>query len=757
MPLHSRLMFSCLVLGFASTAAAKDDLNWVDREAMKELPEVLQRPIPVWCGGIYYNPRVGPRAETSDTIITADQTSASEDGLIEMSGDVLIEQPGSRVVTNSALFDRSSGKFEVDTPLRLESNQFTFLADSMSGQTSSRQVSLGNARYSLFGPGAHGSAEYIDQVSNLTSVFNGTYTTCPPGSNGWRLSGEQILLDRDKGWGEARNVVLRVRDVPLFYLPWITFPIDDRRKSGLLFPTISTSDSGGLDFSQPIYLNLHPQMDATIAPRYVDGRGAGLETEFRYLTPYGQGQVSYGVLFQDREFDDQDRELAAWRHDGSIGRWGLHVDMNYVSDDFYFKDLDTGLQVSSQTHLPRVGELRYYGQTWQALGRLQAWQTIDPTLSDDLHPYRRLPQLQLTGRPHLLGPLRLLWLSDVTAFDRSDKDTSNNPTGVRMHAQPALSARLENNWGYVEPRARLYHTRYQLDDGGPSGSEPSLNTWGASLDAGMFFERATNLFGRGYTQTLEPRVFVNKVAYEYQDDLPDFDAGELTFSYNTLFRENRYIGYDRIGDEEKIAVGLTSRFLRDDDGREQLRLRVGQGYYLDDRRVQLDGTGEDTADQTPAVADMRWNFGRDWYLYSEGQWDTSGGQRQRSTLRLGYNDRERRIFNLGFHDRPEDNLRQSEVAAIWPIHRNWRLIGRWMYDVENHRTQETLAGAEYRNCCWRVRLVSQRELYDDDGDGTLEPDSTVMLQIEMTGLGGFGGRVDSLLERSISGYRREYE
>ena len=204
-------------------------------------------------------------------------------------------------------------------------------------------------------------------------------------------------------------------------------------------------------------------------------------------------------------------------------------------------------------------------------------------------------------------------------------------------------------------------------------------------------------------------------------------------------------------------MGLTSRFLRDDDGREQLRLRVGQGYYLDDRRVQLDGTGEDTADQTPAVADMRWNFGRDWYLYSEGQWDTSGGQRQRSTLRLGYNDRERRIFNLGFHDRPEDNLRQSEVAAIWPIHRNWRLIGRWMYDVENHRTQETLAGAEYRNCCWRVRLVSQRELYDDDGDGTLEPDSTVMLQIEMTGLGGFGGRVDSLLERSISGYRREYE
>ncbi|HCQ37203.1 MAG TPA: LPS-assembly protein LptD [Alcanivorax sp.] len=757
MPLPSRLFLTGLALLLAGVAGADDDLNWVDRDTMTSLPPVQQRPIPVWCSGIYYNPSVGVPADQSDIIITADSTSLTEDGLINMDGEVLIERPGRRLTTQSALLDQSSGKFEVANSLRLETDQFTFIADGMSGQTQRREASLNRVRYALFGPGARGTAEHIDLVDNFTTIEQGTYTTCAPGSNGWELGGRQIRLDREKGWGEARDVTLRVKGMPLLWLPWITFPIDERRKTGLLFPTISTSDSGGVDLTQPIYINIHPQMDATIAPRHIDGRGSGVEGEFRYLSDLGQGRLSYGVLFNDSEFDGENRELAAWQHDGSVGRWALTSDVNYVSDDFYFKDLDTGLEVSSRTHLPRLGQARYFGRDWRALARLQSWQTIDPTLPDDQLPYRRLPQLQLSGDPELLGPVRGLWLSDVTAFDRSDKDTSNNPTGARVHLAPGLAVRMEESWGYVEPQARLYHNRYQLDDAETSASDATLSTWGASVDSGLFLERETNLFGRGYTQTLEPRLFINKLAYEQQDQLPNFDSGELTFSYNTLFRQNRFIGYDRFGDEEKASLGLTSRFLRNADGREQLRLRLGQGFYRGERKVQLDGEPPDDADQTPMVADMRWNFGHDWYLYTEGQWDTHANERQRSSVRLGYTDRERRVFNLAFHDRPADDIRQSEIATILPIHNNWRLVGRWLYDYENQRTLETLAGAEWRNCCWKIRLLSQRELTDEDGDTTLEADTTVLLQIQMTGLGGFGGRVDSLLERSIPGYRSEYD
>ncbi|MDX1804960.1 MAG: LPS assembly protein LptD, partial [Alcanivorax sp.] len=592
-----------------------------------------------------------------------------------------------------------------------------------------------------------------------TTISKGTYTTCAPDSNGWQLSGRHIFLDRDSGWGEASNIVMRVKGMPILWLPWITFPIDDRRKTGLLFPTFAIGDSGGLDITQPIYINIHPQMDATVAPRYIDGRGSGIDSEFRYLSHLGEGKVSYGVLFNDRKFNNRNREVARWNHNGNIGRWGLSTDVNYVSDDFYFKDLDTGLEVSSQTHLPLLGQAHYYGRTWDFLARLQSWQTIDPTLSNNALPYRRLPQLQLSGDPKLAGPLKALWLSDLTVFDISSSAT-NRPTGTRLHLAPALTLPLRTSWGYVEPRARVYHNRYQLDGAsGQTGNAPTLTTWGASLDSGLFFERPAKLFGQTYTQTLEPRLFINHVAYKDQSALPNFDTGERTFSYNTLFQENRFIGYDRIGDEDKASLGLTSRFLRDATGREQLRLRLGQGFYLRDRRVTLNRkrTENPTDTQTPVVGDARWNFGKDWYLYTEGQWDAEQNQRRRSSFQVGFNDRERRVFNVGYHERPEDNIRESEVSAILPIRNNWRLIGRWMYDLQNQRTLETIAGAEYRNCCLKVRMLSQRELVDNNGNGQLQPNSTFWLQIQLTGLGGFGGQVDSLLERSIPGYRREYE
>lgn len=762
MPLPKRLFLTSLIAILAGsfqagTAVAADNLNWVDREDMRALPPVYQRPIPLWCSGIYYNPGIGVPSENSDTIVTADHTSITQGGLIRMDGDVLIEKPGRRLSTQSATLDQSSGKFQIDSPLRLEGNQFTFLADGMSGQTTRGQASLYNVRYSLFGPQAHGTARYLDRINQFTTITRGTYTTCPPGHEGWLLRGRKIRIDEREGWGTARDVTLEIHNVPVFWLPWMTFPINDKRKTGLLFPTISSGDNGGLDITQPIYINIHPQMDATISPRYIDGRGAGLDTQFRYLTHYGHGEIDYGILFHDRKFHDENRELASWQHDGSVGRWAFTADVNYVSDPFYFKDLSTGLDVTSKTHLPRLGEVRYYGKEWFFLARLQSWQTIDPTLSDANLPYRRLPQLHLSGSPHIWGPVSATLVSDFTIFDRSDEGNVSYPTGMRTHLQPGLVAGWSRSWGYVRPSARLYYNQYQLDNAGASGSNPSMKTWGATLDSGLFFERDTFLFGRQYIQTLEPRLFINKVAYTDQHQLPDFDAGDRTFSYNTLFRKNRFVGYDRIGDEEKIALGITSRFLRDADGSEQLRLRLGQGFYADTRRVQLNGEPPDDSAQTPLVADMRWNFGQDWYLYSEGQWDTDINQRQRSTLRIGYNDDNRRIFNIGFHDRPADDLRESEIAAIWPISNHWRLIGRWLYDVEHNRSMETLAGAEWRNCCWKIRLISQRGLTDEDGDGTVEADSTIMLQIQLTGLGGFGGRIDSLLERSIPGYRSNYD
>ncbi len=754
MPLRPRrcLLMLCLL---SPALHAETDLNWVDEDAMQVLPAGQQRDIPGYCSGIYYNPAFSQSAESRDTVVTAKQSRLIENGVAELSGEVEIRQPTRILRAEQAQLDQASGDFSMSGDIRVEMPNLTFTADQLVGNTRRQQASLTNVNYALFDLHARGDADQISHEKMFTSIGRGSYTTCPPDSNTWLLSAANIELDQDKGWGEADNVVLRIQRVPVIWLPWITFPIDDRRKTGLLFPTVGSSDAGGVDVTAPLYLNLHPQFDATLAPRHIHGRGNGLESEFRYLTTFGEGEFNYAWLNRDRLFDYEDRTLGTWHHAGNRGRWFFNTDYNKVSDDFYFKDLDSGLQVAAQTQLPRLAQARYLGHTWQLLARLQAWQTIDPLLPEADLPYQRLPQVKLTGDPTLLGPIKMEWLSDYSYFDRDANLPTDDVLGQRVHAQPAIAMRLENSWGYIQPRARLYYTGYDLSENGVDPDQtPEVHTWGYNLDAGMVFERM--IADSTFIQTLEPRIFFNRVDFAEQSTLPLFDSDELTPSYAALFRENRFTGYDRIGDEESTTLAVSSRFLDPQSGEETLRLRIAQKLYSSDRLVQIDG-GTETDETSPLISEANMRLGEDWHVEVFNHWNSSLDKRELNGARVSFADNARRLFNLGITDRPRDDILQGELAAVVPVHSQWSLVGRWFYDIDRERSLETLSGFEYRDCCWGLRMVTVRELTDGDGDGELDAETSWMIQIVLNGLGGFGGRIDSLLERSIPGYRSPHE
>ena len=159
-------------------------------------------------------------------------------------------------------------------------------------------------------------------------------------------------------------------------------------------------------------------------------------------------------------------------------------------------------------------------------------------------------------------------------------------------------------------------------------------------------------------------------------------------------------------------------------------------------------------EQSPVIADATLQLDQRWSLFAETQWNSEQNRREQNGLRVGYSDRSRLYLHAGYQYRPIDDIRQTELAAMVPVHRNWSLIGRWLHDLGERRSLETISGLEYRDCCWRIRLINLRELSDRDGDTTLDAERTTLLQIQMVGLGGFGGTVDTLLERGIPGYRR---
>ena len=760
MPLR-RFLPLLLLAACAPGQAEQASMHWLDRDAAAALPESIRPEIKPWCEGTWFNPLFATPAETTDTVITAARSSLTPKGLVWLQGDVQIRQPERLLTASEARLDQASGDFTLSGDIEVQTPLLTLQADSFTGNTNTRQASLSGTRYALFDLPARGTAEGLEQDGEQIFISSGSYTSCPPTSDAWMLSADNIELDRETGWGEARDVVLRVQKVPVIWIPWITFPIDDRRKTGLLFPSFTTSDENGIDVSQPIYLNLHPQLDATVAPRHVEKRGSGGELETRYLAGVGEGSVSFGGIAGDRLFDDQDRKVARWQHDGRVDNWRLTSDVNYVSDDFFFKDLDTGLEITSRTHLQREGEARWYGEHWTFFGRVQSFQTIDPNIADANLPYRRLPQLNLRGEQPLAGPVYAELDTDLTRFSRNVDAAGEDVIGDRGHAAPGLGIKWENAWAFLNPSMRVYHTGYRLDgDDAPADDSPDTTVPGASLHGGIYLERFSDWFGQRQMQTLEPELFVNYIGHEDQSALPVFDSSLRSLSWSSLFTANRFAGYDRIGDDYSTTAGLTSRFISPDSGQEWLRLRTAQRRYFRDRRVQLSGAAPDQADFSPLLSDLSLRINQLFTLFAENQWDTVANKRVANRGRLSASDGKRYV-HASIIQRAEtspgadDEVLQGELAALAPVHNHWNLVGRWLYDVDNSRSLETLAGLEYRSCCWRTSLLGQRQLVDRDGDGDLESDNSILFQIQLTGLGGFGDRIDTLLERSIPNYRRE--
>lgn len=750
---------SWIIVASLPMAATAGDLGWVTREQMQALPTDIQQPIPEWCNGTYFSPELAAPTDSDNTIIEADRSSYTQDGEASLSGNVVIRQPGRKMTADQATINQTTGDFTLDGDIKVTGVNESFTANHLTGNTKRQHNDLDQVRYSMYSQNAHGDATRVKRDGDITHITNGSYTTCEPSQDGWKLSANKIRLDKKKGWGTARHIKLKVKDIPILYLPWMNFPIDDRRKTGLLFPSFTRSSYGGFNYTQPIYLNLHPQLDMLVSPQFVSGRGAGIETKTRYLTRLGAGELNYARLKDDRKFDDKSRSMASWRHRGSYKNWSFGTDINYVSDDFYFKDLDVvTLDTVSKTQLPRSAYLRYNKNSWQLSTELQSWQVIDPNLARSNYPYRRLPRITLTGQPKINGPFRFDWVSEYTYFDQGAHIPLGSTNGSRFHVQPAVSLPLIKSYGYITPKARVYSTYYDLH-GRKSLTEdsPRRSLIGASIDSGLFFERNFQLRDRHYIQTLEPRLFYNYVPYRDQSDLPLFDTVLPPFSYSSLFRENRFLGYDRIGDENKLAGGLTSRILDQETGAEIWRFRVGQGRYFKNRRITLDNNRTETSTTTPIVADATFQLNQHWSLYAEKQWSNGTDLGKQETFRFGYHNPARRYAYIGYRRMRTGNgstrVRQAEIAGMWPISQHWSLLGSNLFDLDTHQSVATIAGVEYRNCCWKVRLVNRRLLANYDRTAEITPRTSLMFQVQLIGLGGFGDKIDSIMEDSIPGYR----
>ena len=612
-----------------------------------------------------------------------------------------------------------------------------------------------DARYRFLATQAHGESTRVDFIDkDRAVVHNATYTTCERGNEAswepdWVLRAGTIRIDNEESVGTAEDAVLEFKGVSLLPIPYITFPLSDKRKSGLLPPTIALDSRDGVAYSQPYYWNIAPNRDATLRTALMTKRGANLGGEFRYLEPSYTGQISGDVMPTDR-LRDRMRWSFSGQHQGAfdtgIGALGLNINVNRVSDDNYWRDFGRASELLRQRLLPGDATLSWARNDMSASVRTLKWQTLQDVTAPIVPPYDRMPQLQWRYAPSQLGggfdaSVEL----DATRFQAA-RALTNQPNADRSYAMAQISRPFLSPGGFVTPRLQLHATQYQFDTpltNGDRSASRALPTF--SLDSGLVFERDAAYFGRAFLQTLEPRAFYTYTPYRDQSRLPVYDTAANDFNFATIYTENAFGGNDRIADNNLLTLGVTTRLLDPATGAEAARFGIAQRVRFSDQQVTLPG-GTPVSERLSDLllgAGISWT--PQWGFDSTVQYNPKTGRSIRSTIGARYSPGNYRTVSAAYRLQ-RGTSEQLDIGWQWPLNdlwgdkgkelgagrgqggNRWYTVGRLNYSLQDRKLVDTVVGLEYDSCCWIGRVVLERLQ-----SGVTTANTRLLFQIEFVG------------------------
>lgn len=779
------------------------------------------------CGGSYSEPDIvtgtpnpKPITESEVTVTATKPALFSQYGESIVRGNVTLTQPGREITTDELRFyrDQTTGKIsnaKLTGDVNLRENGRVIVSNNGYWDFENKIITLHNAVYRMLTPSPIGNLDAWGRAQKIVRDDQGviklnkaTYSTCPSTNKAWKIWASKVDLDRNTGRGTAINSLLFIENIPVFYLPYFDFPIDKRRKSGFLYPTFGLTD-GSVDIATPYYLNLAPNYDATITPRYMASRGLLSSGLFRYLTPKNEGYVNLSFIPHDSKFanfrDDakttyptapahdlaqlenaQDfRGLVSIENTATYSKhWSSYLDINYATDNYFLQDFSSTEVNKDDNQLPSQFDLNYASNNWTFLARVQQFQTLNVVTRTPDAPlqYKRLPQLDLGGTfPQ--NPYGMVYQinTDFVNFDFDhERDPYSNqliPIGDRLNLAPSASLPISWPGGYFTPTLELESTQYSLKNNVDSSGNDLTDSITRTLpvitaDSGVYFNRNINLFGfdNNYTQTLEPRLYYLYVPNHDQSDIPNFDSSLSSFTFDQLFQPNRFSGYDRIGDANQISYALTSRFLDGYTAQEKAHISVGQAFAFKKHQVCLnDNCSADPLAEnelSPFVGNMEYALNQNWDLIADAAWDPNEHEMNNDEFTVKYHDMENRTVSAGYNFiRDGDsvpgfdstNLNRINLAISWPIMEKWNLLGNWNYNISHSHPETYFYGVEYEDCCWALRFVQTETYVGTDENEEQVYDRGIYLQFLLKGLGSLGkGDAGSLLTAQIPYYQDKF-
>lgn len=710
------------IVALYSANILADEWDWQPRELLT--PSQLAN-LKKYCHGSYIDQWHIP--ETKAVTLFADHVIQNSDGELYLTGNAELLQESLSLQADS-IISKEKQNYSANGSVILRQKGQLITSDQISlSSVESLDATLNNATFLFHQAGIRGAAKEISHTEQgIIFIEEGFYTSCEPDSNSWRLYGSSIKLDSNTGFGTAKHVRIHIAGIPVFYFPWLRFPIDNARHSGFLFPSIGYSSSDGIELSTPYYLNLAPNYDATITPNLVQHQGAGVDIEIRHLSPYGN------TAFEQSSFQSNDEGLQITRKLSSKQQFSNTLSAGLLAED----NLTEGLYPESNTtslgeqdNYERSIYLDYTQGSFNTRITNKRYQT--PDASDDA-PLEWLPRIS-SSFEYNSNTISYQPSWQYTDFFDPDGETTD---GARQVINQTLEFPLGSSWGYFTPGLLSQYRHYDFND----GTTAELNSLSYYIDSGLIFEKQISTENGSWRQTLEPKVSYLYVPYTSQNDIPDFDTSELNITYSQAFSHTRFTGNDRVGDTNQFAFGLESRFF-DSNNNERWSLRLGQILYLEDRRISVeedDDSDIDTTEESALFTSISYQETELLSLSLDLNYST-----EQETLELGLFAAEF-AFNNGIRfnshylytideDDSDDNIKQSQVSAILPITDHWHSFYQHTYDWIEDETNKNIVGFGFENCCVKASMSYQHWHDDDD-----EVQNGFYLQFILRNLGGAG-------------------
>ncbi len=671
--------------------------------------------------------------------VLASRSALLSPGEFLLDGDVCIIQEDIRLMTPRLYYHQTDQVFDSEGGVLLQNRDQRIRAHQAKFNSTDMSANLQQVDYFLTDSAMNGQAKQLQLNRNSSVLDQLTFSTCAPQQRDWEIVAKNASLDHEEGVGTFKGLTLRFKDVPIFYLPWAKLPLNDDRRTGLLIPGISYSNNTGLDLSLPYYINIAPQMDATLTPRYLQDHGLMLGAEFRYLSERSRGTFS-GTYLPDDDRRNRDRGLINYLHQTRLGQgWLFSSDLNHVTDSQYYEDFASSSFITSTPYLRSTINVRGQGNNWQFFAGINDYQVLSQNISPANEPYQTLPEINFNWFEYnFKNQLSYGVDTELVNFYRED-----SVGAWRTDITPWFEKQWSNSWGYIKPKLQYRSTHYQFDD---ERQDLSRNLPIASVDMGMTFEKSQ---ATGGFKTIEPRLFYVYAPDRDQNDIPIFDSRELTFGASSLFQTNRFSGADRQSDMNQVAAAVTHRSMAA-NGRELWNFTVGQIKYFDDQTVQINNQPEDLT-KSPLVIEYNHYLTNEWNAGISVHYDQSESEIERGLFRVQRKSANHSVYNFAYRFR-RNQLEQFDTSFVIPIKDQHRIIARWNYSTEFDKTIEALFGYERKNCCWAFRLMFRHYVADELG----QANNGIYAEIQLNGLGSFGRNPRRVLKQSILGYQEAF-